>query len=219
LTENSPVPGIDPDLPALQGEVEPALRLASASGELLWMGGVLAAVGLVGVAVGLAVVPVARFSPLEAMGSIVLFLLTTFAAVTGVTLGRRSGPEVLYWQKFERAPGPPPRGRLEPGRRTAARAVMAAVGLVVGLGIAAAVGLAITLILIGKPRNEVMTHLPGAAELIAAGWTLVCGVAALRIGTWFSRWESRRRRRILCRPLTAGMLAHVYYVAEAGRDR
>jgi hypothetical protein len=183
------------------------------------MGGLLAGVGLVGVAVGFAVVPVARFSPLEGMGSIVLFLLTTFAAVTGATLGRRSGPEVLYWQKFERAPAPPARGRLEPGRRTAARAVMAAVGLVVGLAIAAAVGLAITLLLLGKPRDEVMTHLPGAAELIAAGWTLVCGVAALRIGTWFSRWETRRRRRILCRPLTAGVLAHVYYVAEASHDR
>jgi hypothetical protein len=60
---------------------------------------------------------------------------------------------------------------------------------------------------------------PGAAELIAAAWTLVCGVAALRIGTWFSRWEGRRRRRLLCRPLSAGVLAHVYYVAEAGTDR
>jgi hypothetical protein len=217
--ENSPVSGIEPDLPPLAVEVEPALRLTSASGELLWMGGVLASVGLVGVTAGFIVVPVARFSPLEAMGSIVLFVLTTFAAVSSVTLGRRSGPEVLYWQKFERAPGPPARGRLEPGRRTAARAVMAAVGLVVGLVLAAAIGLAITLLLLGKPRDEVMTHLPGAAELIAAGWTLVCGVAALRIGTWFSRWESRRRRRILCRPLTAGILAHVYYVVEAGHDR
>ncbi len=203
---------------ALPVEAQPGLPLASASGELLWMGGVLSSVGLLGVAVGFAVVPVGRFSPLEAMGSIVLFLLTTFAAVTGVTLGRRSGPEVLYWQKFERAPTPPARGRLEPRRRTAVRAVVAAIGLVLGLAIAASVGLAITLLVMGKPRDEVLTHLPGAAELIAAGWTLVCGAAALRIGTWFSRWESRRRSRILCRPLTAGILAHVYYVAHA-RDR
>jgi hypothetical protein len=71
------------------------------------MGTVLASVGLVALAIGFAVVPVSRFSPLEATGSIVLFLLTTFAAVTGATLGRRSGPEVMYWQKFERAPQPP----------------------------------------------------------------------------------------------------------------
>jgi len=213
------VPGVEDELPPVQVEVRPPLRLTSASGELLWMGGVLSCLGLVGVTGGLAVVPVATFSPLEVMGSIVLFLLTSFGAVAGVTLGRRSGPEVLYWQKFERAPRPPLRGWLEPGRRTAVRAVVGAVGLVTGLAIAAIVGLAVTLLLMGKPRNEVLTHLPGAAELIAAGWTLVCGVAALRIGTWFSRWEGRHGRKILCRPLSAGTLAHVYYVAEAGHDR
>jgi hypothetical protein len=213
------VSGIEPHPPLLPVEAPPPLRLASASAELLWMGGVLASVGLVALTVGLVVVPVSRFSPLEGMGSIVLFLLSTFGAVTGATLGRRSGPEVMYWQKFELAPHPPPHGWLEPGRRTAVRAVVAAVGLVVGLAIAAAVGLAVTLLLIGKPPDELLTHLPGAAELIAAGWTLVCGVAALRIGTWFSRWERRHRRRLLCRPLTAGVLAHVYYVAEAGPGR
>ena len=213
------MPGSDPEPPPVAVEVRPPLRLASATGELLWMGGVLSWLGLVGVTGGLVVVPVARFSPLEVMGSIVLFLLTTFGAVTGVTLGRRSGPEVLYWQKFERAPQPPARGWLEPPRHTAVRAVVGAVCLVAGLAIAASVGLALTLLLIGKPRDEILIHLPGAAELIAAGWTLVCGVAALRIGTWFSRWERRRRRRILCRPLSAGTLAHVYYVAEAGQER
>jgi hypothetical protein len=210
------MPGVEPEPSPLPVEVRPALRLASASGELLWMGGVLSSMGLVGVTTGFAVVPVGRFTPLEVMGSIVLFVLTTFAAVTGATLGRRSGPEVLYWQKFERAPPPPARGWLEPRRRTAVRAVIGAVGLVAGLAIAASVGLALTLLVLGKPRDEVLTHLPGAAELIAAGWTLVCGVVALRIGTWFSRWESRQRRSILCRPLSAGILAHVYYVAEAG---
>jgi hypothetical protein len=212
------VSGVEPDLPLLSVEAPPPLRLASASGELLWMGGVLTSVGLVALTVGFAVVPISRFSPLEVMGSIVLFVLSTFGAVTGVTLGRRSGPKVMYWQKFELAPHPPPHGWLEPGRRTAVRAVVAAVGLVVGLAIAAAVGLAATLLLMGKPRDEVLTHLPGAAELIAAGWTLVCGAAALRIGTWFARWEGRRRLRLLCRPLSAGVLAHVYYVAEATRD-
>lgn len=211
--------GVQPDPPPFPVEAPPPLRLASASGELLWMGTVLASVGLVALAIGFAVVPVARFSPLEVMGSIVLFLLTTFGAVTGATLGRRSGPEVMYWQKFERAPRPPPHGWLEPGGRTAARAVVAAVGLVVGLAIGAAVGLAVTLLLMGKPRDEVLIHLPGAAELIAAGWTLVCGFAALRIGTWFSRWEARRRQCLLCRPLSAGVLAHVYYVADAAPDR
>ncbi|HKG16669.1 MAG TPA: hypothetical protein VKA96_03160 [Solirubrobacteraceae bacterium] len=211
--------GAEPDLPFLPAQGPPRLRLASASGELLWMGTVLASVGLVALAIGFAVVPVSRFSPLEATGSIVLFLLTTFAAVTGVTLGRRSGPEVMYWQKFERAPQPPPHGWLESRRRTAVRAVVAAIGLVLALAIGAAVGLAVTLLLIGKPRDEILIHLPGAAELIAAGWTLVCGFAALRIGTWFARWESRRRRRLLCRPLSAGVLAHVYYVAESARDR
>jgi hypothetical protein len=88
--------------------------------------------------------------------------------------------------------------------------------MIVGLAIAAAVGLTVTLLLMGKPRDEVLTHLPGAAELVAAGWTLVCGAAALRIGTWFARWERVHGRQVLCRPLHAGTLSYVYYVAEDG---
>ncbi|MFL5821527.1 MAG: hypothetical protein ACJ76S_12675 [Solirubrobacteraceae bacterium] len=206
----------EPGFPYGQSDQPPPLRLASASVELVWMGIVLFSLGLVGVTGGLVLVPVSRFTPLEVMGSIVLFVLTTFGAVTGVTLGRRSGPEVVYWQTFEHSPRPPARGWVEPESRTATRAVVAAVGLAAGLAIAAGVGLAITLLVIGKPRNEILTHLPGAAELVAAGWTVVCGAAALRIGTWFARWERRRARRILCRPLNSGTVSYVYYVTESG---
>ena len=81
------MPGVEPEMPLLPVDAPPPLRLVSASAELLWMGGVLGAVGLAALTIGFVVVPVSRFSPLEVMGSIVLFLLSTFGAVTGVTLG------------------------------------------------------------------------------------------------------------------------------------
>ena len=96
--------------------------------------------------------------------------------------------------------------------------VMLSIGAVIGAGIFSTLGTAAA----GEVNaaGEVVRY--GAGPALILSFVLlgvVCGFAALRIGTWFSRWEGRRRRRLLCRPLTAGILAHVYYVAEAGPER
>src|SRR5947207_1886608 len=71
------------------------------------------------------------------------------------------------------------------------------------------------LAVIGKPREQVLDDLAGGAGLVGAGWTIVCAAAAFRIAARFSRWEVGRGRVVLCRPLSSGRLAYVYYVDVA----
>jgi hypothetical protein len=120
-----------------------------------------------------------------------------------------------YARIFDRSPAPPAGLRLETGRSTASRAAWAAAGIAALLAVGAAAALIVMFILIGEPRERVLDHLAGAAGLLAAGWTLVCALASFRIAVWFRRWEARRGRTVLCRPLTSGRLGYVYYVADA----
>jgi len=68
------------------------------------------------------------------------------------------------------------------------------------------------LVLGGQPRAEVREDLAGGALLVAAGWTLACGLAGLRMSAYFEHWERRRDAQILCRPLKAGTMRPVYWV-------
>ena len=154
-------------------------------------------------------------SGLEISACALLFFLTVAGALARAFLGLRTQPDMEYARIFDRSPAPPATLRLEAGRSTASRAAWAAAGIAGLLAVAAAAALIVMFILMGEPREHVLDHLAGAAVLLAAGWTLVCALASFRIGVWFRRWEARRGRIVLCRPLTSGRLGYVYYVAEA----
>ena len=130
-------------------------------------------------------------------------------------LGRRSGPQTEYRRILEIAPPPPESAEEEAASRTAGRAVVAALFTAIGMYVAATVVLAAVMLGLGSPRDQLLDHLPVAAELVAAGWTLVCGAVALRVAGWFQYWQRTRGRRVLCRALTAGMMGHYYYAAGA----
>ena len=192
--------------------------LVSAVHELRWFGRTWLVVAAVGIAADLLSGAVFEFSARDVWASTLLFGLTVLATLARLFLGLRTQPDMEYAQVFDRSPPPPAVLALEPPRRTAWRAVWAGVGVTALLAVCAAGALVVTLVLMGKPREQVLDDVAGAAGLVAAGWTFVCAGAALRIAAWFHRWEVRRRRVILCRPLTAGRLRYVYYVAEEARE-
>jgi len=82
----------------------------------------------------------------------------------------------------------------------------------------AAPALALALLLMGLKPDRLVPHLPAAADALAAGWTLVCGLAALRIATWIARWERRAETIVLCRPLRSGTMSDEYYLTPARPD-
>jgi hypothetical protein len=157
---------------------------------------------------------VAEFSSRDLFIVALVFGLPSFAILTTLLLGRRTDVSILYAQIFEHAPGFPRDARVEPGGRIARRAVVAVIGLAVVLVLPAAFGVGFLLVMMGTPRDDVLEHLPVATGLVAAGWTLLCGLAALRISHYFSRWEQRRGKVVLSRPLAAGSMRHIYYVAN-----
>ena len=189
--------------------------LVSAVHELRWFGrtwSVLAGVALAGDLVSGAVFDLA---PLDVWASALLFGLTVLATLARLFLGLRTQPDMEYAQIFDRSPAPPAALHVEAGRSTASRAAGAAAGIAALLVVGAAAALVVMFILMGEPREHVLDHLAGAAVLLAAGWTLVFALASFRLAAWFRRWEARRGRTILCRPLTSGRRGYVYYVADA----
>ncbi len=153
----------------------------------------------------------------EAYGAAVVFVISVGSAIGGLVLGVRTGPVISYKRIFDIAPPPPVGAEPEAAAITAARAAALALVSVAGMAIVAAVLLVITLAVLGTPRAEIMEHLVPTAGLVAAGWALVCGLVALRVAAWFARWQRRREKVILCRPLMSGTMRHVYYVAVAER--
>ena len=191
-----------------------SVPLIAAVLELRWVGRVLSLLGAVILGGALAAGPVARLTLLEVAAILLVFWFGTAGSIAGVVLGKRSGPRSVYMQIFQRSPAPPPTARAEPSRRTLVRSVWAALGLAAGQVVFAATGMAVALVFMGTPRDQVFDHLALAALLVAGGWALVCGVCALGVASWFARWQEPRGKVVLCRPLTSGMLAHVYYVAD-----
>jgi hypothetical protein len=201
---------------------EPVWRrppLVPAVHELQWFGRTWLVVASVGIAADLVSGAVFEFSSRDVWASALLFGLTVLATLARLFLGLRTQPDMEYAQVFDRSPPPPAALALEPARRTASRAVWAAVGVAALLAVGAAATVVVTLVLMGKPRDQVLDDVAGAAGLVAAGWTFVCAAAAFRIAAWFHRWEVRRGRVILCRPLTSGRLRYVYYVAEEAPEQ
>jgi hypothetical protein len=142
---------------------------------------------------------------------LVLVGLSLGCVLGALLLARRTGPEILYYRILDRAP-PPPRTPRERSGATTRRVIPPAIAVVIGLLAAGVVGSVVMLTLGGQPRAEVREDIAGAALLAAAAWTLTCGVAGLRMASYFARWERRRDAEVLCRPLKAGTMRPVYWV-------
>ena len=192
----------------------PPRRLVPAVYELTWMARAFLVAAAVELAADAWVRSKLTVSGRDLFAGLLVFGLPAFAILTTLLLGRRTDAPVQYALIFDRAPGPPRDATVDPGSRIARRAAAAVTGLALALVVPAAGGIAFLLVMMGTPRDEIVAHLPVATGLVAAGWTLLCGVAALRIGQYFAHWEQRRGKVVLCRPLASGSMRHVYYAAN-----
>lgn len=147
---------------------------------------------------------------------LVLLGLSLGCVLGALVLARRTGPEILYYRILDHGPPPPPSVPRETLAGTTRRVLAPAVALALTLVVVAIVGVGVMLVIGGQPRGEVREDLPGATLIVAAGWTLACGAAGLRMASYFSRWERRRRALVLCRPFGAGTMRPVYWVERAG---
>ena len=147
---------------------------------------------------------------------LVLLGLSLGCVLGALLLARRTGPDILYYRILDRAPPPPPGVPRETGAATTRRVLPPAIALAILLLLAAVVGTGMMLVLGGQPRSEVRDDLPGGTLIVAAGWTLACGLAGLRMASYFARWERWREAVVLCRPLKAGTMRPVYWVARSG---
>ena len=146
---------------------------------------------------------------------ILIFLGLSLGCVLGaLLLARRTGPDIVYYRILDRAPAPPAVPR-ETSGATTRRVIPPALAVVIGLLVAGFIGAGMALVLGGQPREEIAEDLAGATLVTAAGWTLTCGAAGLRMASYFARWERLRQARVLCRPLKAGTARPVYWVERA----
>ena len=192
-------------------EPPPPPLLVPARRELTRFGWVWMALGGALVAVDIATGRVAQLDGTEFILILVLIGLSLGCVLGALLLARRTGPEILYYRILDRAPPPPRVPRESPGATTR-RVIPPAIVVVIGLLVVAIFGAAMILALGGQPRDEIAEDLAGGALLAAAGWTLTCGAAGLRMASYFGRWERLRDARVLCRPLKAGTMRPVYWV-------
>jgi hypothetical protein len=155
-----------------------------------------------------------EFTTLDVVSSLVVFVLTAGAALGAVLLGRRTSSRILYFRIFEHAPPPPGSAMGQPSPRIAARAAGAAALGAAGLLLAAAVGIGVLLVMAGQPSEQTVAHTPESAGIVGGAWMLLCAATASRVAAYCEDWESRRGRKLLCRPMRAGHMRHVYYAAE-----
>lgn len=189
--------------------------LVPAATELRAFGAAWCALGAATLA-GLAAVVLARGASAHAVAALSLALgLSVFAALAGLLLAKRTGPAILYRRIFDRAPAIDGDVPVEPPRATARRVAWPALEAFAGFAAAAPLAAAVALVLIGTARADVLAELPVAALGLAGGWTLVAGLAALRIAYYFRRWERAKGKVVLCLPQRAGLMLHVYVVADA----
>lgn len=142
---------------------------------------------------------------------LVLLGLSLGCILGALLLARRTGPDILYYRILDRAPPPPAVPRERPGATTR-RVLPSAIGIVIGLLVVGFIAAGMMLVLGGQPRDEIGEDLAGGTLVTAAGWTLACGLAGLRMATYFGRWERLRDALVFCRPLKAGTMRPVYWV-------
>ena len=151
----------------------------------------------------------------EATLLLVLIGLTVGGVLGALLLARRTGPEILYYRILDKAPAPPAGVPRETPGGTTRRILPPAIALGLVLLCLGAVGAMTMLVLGGQPPDEVTDDIPAGGLITAGAWTLVCGLAGLRIASYFEHWQRMRGARVLCRPLKAGTMRPVYW-AERG---
>lgn len=154
---------------------------------------------------------VAKLDGAELTLILILIGLSLGCVLGALLLARRTGPEILYFRILDHAPPPPPVPR-ELSGATTRRVIPPAIAIVIALLVAGFIGAGLILVLGGQPRDEIGEDLAGGALLTAAGWTLTCGAAGLRMASYFAHWERMRTAEVYCRPLKAGTMRPVYWV-------
>ena len=179
--------------------------------ELARFGWAWTALGVALLVAAIATGAAAELDAAELVLILVLIGISLGCVLGALLLARRTGPDILYYRILDRAPPAPPVPR-EASGSTTRRVIPPAIALVIGLLVAAFIGTGLVLVLGGQPRDEIGEDLAGGALLTAAGWTLTCGAAGLRMAAYFARWEGMRGAQVLCRPLKAGTMRPVYWV-------
>jgi len=145
---------------------------------------------------------------------ILIFVGLSIASVLGaMLLARRTGPEILYYRILDYAPPPPAGVPLETAGATTRRVLPPAIAVGIALLVAGTVGTMMVLLLGGQPRAGVADDIPAGALIVGGAWTFTCGAAALRMAAYFEHWQRLRGGVVLCRPLKAGTMRPVYWVA------
>jgi hypothetical protein len=191
--------------------------LVRADGELRVVSVAWMVVGALCVVAAVLLGSLESLSPLEFWATLYALFLPPLLTIGVLTLGRRTPSRMVYRMVLDRAP-PPPAGRApEPARRTAKRAVVAAVCAGFALLPLVALVIALELAVFGKARGEIPNHLIEEATLVDGVWLLVCAAASAQIARWIVRWEEARGRTALCPPLHSGLAGQVYYALGGTR--
>lgn len=154
------------------------------------------------------------YSGPETSALVVVIGFSTAGVLGGLLLAKRTGPDMLYWRILDHAPVLDPGVPLERPAATFRRTLAPALLLPLTLTALAPFVVGAVLLMVGEPRAEVLDGLAALGPPAGGGWTLVCGLAGLRMADYFERWERRHGMRALCLPLRAGLMQHVYRVVE-----
>jgi hypothetical protein len=188
--------------------------LGRAHVELRSFGRIWLAGGFLLAAVPAATGAFAHLSATAFAAAVLLLGLSLSLLLGSYLLGRRTDPIILYTRILDRAP-PAPGLPIELPRATFRRVIPPAVVAVAIFTALSVPFFAAVVLLLGEPRRELSDSLP-AAFVVASGWTLSAGAVGLRVAGYLRHWEQRRGMAVLCPPLRAGLLRHVYFVSKQG---
>ena len=144
---------------------------------------------------------------------VLAFVGLSLGCVLGaLLLARRTGPDILYYRILDYAPPPPAGVPCETPGATTRRILPPAIGVALGLVLIGVVGATMMLLLGGQEPETVREDIPAGALIAGGCWTLVAGLAGLRMASYFARWQRLHDALVLCRPLKAGTMRPVYWV-------
>lgn len=196
------------------GRIRPFVRVAT---ELRSFGRAWSVAGTLLLAATGVLAALGEYTGVEAIAIVFVVGFSTAAVLGGLLLARRTGPDILYWRILSIAPELDPRVPVESPRDTARRTLGPALLVALTFTVVAPFFVGAVLLVAGEPRDEVLRGLPALGLPAGGAWTLVCGIAGLRMAAYFERWERRYGKRAFCLPLRAGLMAHVYRVVPDER--
>jgi MFS family permease len=193
-------------------EMPPPPLVVPAARELARFGWVWTVLGALLIVAAPATGAAGELDGAELMLVLALVGLSLACVLGALLLAQRTSPEVLYYRILDRAPLPPPQVPRETPGATTRRILPPAIALGLGLLVLGSVGATMILLFGGQPRREISHDIPAGALIAGGAWTLACGVAGLRMASYFERWQRLRGGLVLCRPLKAGIMRPVYWV-------